>query len=880
MNRLIFGLGLFLLHCVESYAQPSLGPKTIEAFRANEPVNIDGLLAESIWQRKGISDFTQRDPNEGAPPSQETEVWVAYDDAALYVAARLYDTSPDSIVTRIGRRDADLNSDWLYFAVDSYHDKRTGFFFGVTPGGSIQDGTIFNDEQLDNSWDGVWDVAAIIDQKGWTAEFRIPYSQLRFAEQDEYIWGVNFLRIIDRRKEEDYFVMVPKKESGGASRFANLIGIRNIDPPKKFEILPYLASSGKFLEHQPGDPFNNGHQFAQNVGADVKLGLGSNMTLNATFNPDFGQVEVDPAVVNLTQYETFFQEKRPFFTEGSSFFDFGYGGVNSNWNFNWGSPSFFYSRRIGRPPRGSVQHDGFTDIPDRTHILGAAKLTGKIANEWSISMMHAVTAREDGNVDSSGVRFADVVEPLAYNGVVRTLREFNGGRQAVGFISTMTLRDFNQPYLVDNFNRRAFASGVDGWTNFDEDQTYVMTGWLSTSRIEGTSDRILSVQTSSLHYFQRPDASHVSIDSSATSLTGYAGRVAVNKQKGNFRFNSAFGFITPGFNSNDLGFLFQTDVINGHVVVGYQWFNPDGIFRRKGFNVAVFRSYDFGGNKIGDGYYAFWNGQFMNYWSVDGNFSYLPAQLDNTITRGGPLMASLYEGYNGGIDASTDSRQDVVFNLGFFGARKIGRHRFIVGGGVEWKPSSGVKVSLSPGYDHNITFTQWVTQVTDLAATQTYGTRYVFARIDQKEISGNIRVDWTFTPKLSLQLFMQPLISVGRYTEFKELAQPGTYTFNNYGEGNSTITFANDTYTVDPDGAGPAQSFSFSNPDFNFKSLRGNTVLRWEYLPGSTLYLVWTQERTNLNDPGDYQFSRDISNIFFSTPNNVLLLKVTYWLNP
>jgi hypothetical protein len=861
---------------------------TIEASRASEPINVDGVLSESEWQRPGITHFTQRDPVEGAQPTQKTEVWVAYDDAAMYVAARLYDDHPDSIVSRIGRRDANLSSDWFYMGIDSYHDRRTGFYFAVYAGGTLSDGTMYNDSWDDNTWDGVWDAATKIDEKGWTVEMRIPYSQLRFPKQDQYVWGVNFIRTIGRSNERDDFVLVPKKESGWVSRFADLTGLRDINPPRKFEILPYVVSSGKFLQHTPGDPFNSGHTFAENMGADLKLGLGSNLTLSATVNPDFGQVEVDPAVVNLTQFETFFSEKRPFFVEGSNFFDFGYGGTNNNWGFNWGDPSYFYSRRIGRPPQGSVQHtdndgqgDVFADIPDHTHILGAAKLTGKISDGWSIAALQTATAREYGKVDSAGMRFADVVEPFTYYGVVRSLREFNEGHQAIGIIGTATLRDLNKDYLVDNFNRHAYTAGIDGWTNLDAGQTWVVTGWLSTSRVEGTTNRISALQQSSLHYYQRPDASYVDVDSNATSLSGYGSRIAINKQKGNFQLNAAVGLISPGFDSDDLGFLFRTDVINSHLVLGYSWYEPDGFFRRKGFNVAQFRNFDFGGDKTGEGYFLFYNAQFMNYWGVNGSASFNPATLDTRITRGGPIMKGT-NGYSFNIYGYTDSRQPIVYNLGISAGRtESGGYRVTLDPGIEWKPTSGVSVSVFPEINHDVTMAQWVTSQSDPTAMATYGSRYIFGKLDLQEVSSSIRLDWTFTPKLTLQLYLQPLISVGRYSNFKELKQPGTYTFNQYGENSSTIEYdkITDSYTVTPSESG-ATPFSIGNPDFNYKSLRGNAVLRWEYLPGSTLYFVWTQQRTNFDDAGNFSFGRDFKNLLASTGDNVFIIKASYWWNP
>lgn len=881
VQRLAAASILCLMAVIESSSQPASATVVLEAVRVNGAILVDGRLPEPVWQRPGYTGFTQREPDQGAPASQKTEVWIAYDDGALYVAARLHDTSPDSIVARVGRRDAELSSDWLYFAVDAYHDKRNAFFFGVTPAGSISDGTFFNDEHTEGSWDGVWEVATTIDSGGWVAEFRIPYSQLRFPNLEEYIWGINFLRRIDRRSEESWLVMVPKGESGGVSRFADLVGIKNINPPRTFEVLPYVASAGKSLQHDPGDPFKSGLRFSHSVGADIKWGFGSNLTLNATVNPDFGQVEVDPAVVNLTQYETFYEEKRPFFVQGASFFQFGTGGVNSNWNFNWSNPSYFYSRRVGRAPCGEVQHDGFEDIPDRTHIIGAAKLTGKLTDGWSLGVVQAVTAREYGKVDDgNGNRYSDVVEPLAYYGVVRSLREFQDGAKAVGVIATVSMRDLNQPYLLGDFNRRSYTFGIDGWTNIDSNRTWVATGWLSTTRVEGSKERMIDLQRSSIHRFQRPDADYVRVDSQATSLVGYAGRVAVNKQRGNLRFNAGLGTISPGFNSNDLGFHFRTDIINSHVMVGYQWYDPDGTFRQKGFNVATYRNYSYGGNKFAEGYFFFYNMQLMNYWSIEGSAGFYPAVMDDRLTRGGPVMRTT-NGCWFELYGSTDWRAPLVGRLGLYGGRsESGGYTIGVTPGIEWKPNSRITLSFRPDMMYDVTIAQWVENIDDATATHTYGRRHVFARLDRHDVSANIRIDWTFTPKLSLQVFAQPFFSVGTYTEFKELAQPGTYTFNRYGEGGSTIERGDGEYAVDPDGPGPAPRFYIEDPDYNYKSFRTNIVLRWEYLPGSTMYLVWTHDRTSEDDPGIFRFRRDFSNLFSSTPNNVFLLKVAYWLNP
>jgi hypothetical protein len=858
--------------------------RVVEAHRLGEQIKIDGNLSEAEWQRSGICEFTQKEPKEGVLPTQKTEVWVSYDDEALFVAAQMYDTSPDSIVTRIARRDGNLNADWFYLGIDSYHDKRTGVFFGVYASGAVTDGTLYNDEWSDDSWDGVWESAAKINDKGWAVEIRVPYSQLRFPQQDEYVWGVNFARKIERINEEDYFVMIPKKESGWVSRFADLTGIRDIHPPARLEVMPYVVSSTtQTNQFDKWDPLNKRSSFTGNVGADLKVGLGSNLTLNAAINPDFGQVEVDPASVNLTQYETYYSEKRPFFVEGADFLNFGYGGANSNWGFNFGSPDFLYTRRIGRAPEGSPQHSGYTKMPDRSHIIGAAKLTGKIDDGWSLGAIQAVTSAEYAKTDSAGVRFSDVVEPLTYYGIVRSLYEYDKGRQGLGIIGTAVARNLNKNYLEDQFNSGSYALGIDGWTNLDTSRTWVVAGWMAGTLITGSPERMAAVQESYLHYFQRPDISYVSFDAARRSLAGYGGRVALNKQKGNFQFNSAFGLLSPVFDSNDLGYHSRTDVLNGHVVVGYAWYEPDGFFRSKSFNIATYRSYNFGGYKIAEGYMGFAYGSFMNYWSVDGNFSYSPECIDAYRTRGGPMMKTT-SGYSANLGFSSDSRKMITGGLSVYGSRsESGAYTVEFDPSIGIKPSAGINVTVSPYFMRSFGVAQYITTVSDPMATATYGARYIFSKIDQSELAASIRVDWTFTPTLSLQLYLQPLTSAGKFTEYKELKQPKTFTFIRYGENGSTMesNTLDHTYIVDPDGIGPASSFVFSKPDFNYKSLRGNLILRWEYLPGSTMYVVWTHGGSKIDNYGDFKFNRDLNDLV-SLPNyeDVFLVKFTYWWHP
>src|SRR5690606_3915882 len=486
----------------------------VYAVKINQVLNIDGILNEEAWNKiLPIKQFTQRDPDEGKKPTQKTEVRIGYDDAALYIGARMYDTSPDSIITRLVRRDVDITSDFFLVYLDPYYDRRSGFYFGVNAAGTHYDGVLYNDTWSDNTWDGVWEGKVNIDDKGWTAELKIPFSQLRFHKNHENVWGINLKRIIARNNEEDYFVYVPKNENGMVSRFAQLKGINGIVPPGNFEILPYVTTRAEYTHPQPNDPFNSGSDYKPGFGADIKMGLGTNLNLNATINPDFGQVEIDPAVINLSDIETFFNEKRPFFVEGSTIFNFGQGGATNYWGFNCANPIIFYSRMIGRAPQGTVPEADYSDLPDGTHILGAAKISGKIGDNWNVGVIQSLTQREYANLYSNGIRSEAEIEPLSYYGIFRAQKELNEGYQGLGFISTITSRFFKDDKLKNDLNNNAYVFGIDGWTFLDSSKTWVISGWTGLSHLTGSNSRIASVQTNSQHYFQRPDAIILNLDS-------------------------------------------------------------------------------------------------------------------------------------------------------------------------------------------------------------------------------------------------------------------------------------------------------------------------------------------------------------------------------
>ncbi len=852
----------------------------VKTYKLTEKINLDGLLNEDIYNKEPISNFIQKLPDEGKPATEITNVWVSYDEENIYFSAKLLDSKPNYIDKSLFRRDSYDPSDWFFIYIDSYNDDKSGYYFAVNAGGSQIDGTIENDSWKSTSWDGIWESKTKINEDGWSLEVKIPFSQVRFKENDEMVWGINFERDIKRNNEESYLIMVPAKESGFASRFADLIGLNNIKQKQHFEIRPYLVQKAQYLIHDKNDPFYKENQYPTNIGVDLKLGLGNSFIVDATINPDFGQVEVDPAVINLSAFETYYSEKRPFFIEGQSIFEFGYGGSNNNWFFNFGSPDLFYSRRIGHSPSGSLPNYDYKDYPKETRILGAAKLTGKIDESWSFGALSAVTERTYATIQKNGLNSEHEIEPFTNYAVLRSQKEFNKGKQALGFIFTSVNRDLRTENLSANLVKNAYNFGIDGWTFLDSSETYVITGFLTGSHINGSKESLTKIQKRSTHYFQRPDADYITLDTNRTTLNGYYSRIALNKQKGNVFINAAIGAVSPGYENSDLGFQWMDSRINGHIVLGYRWYKPDNIFRRKAVNFAHYENYDFEGNNTSNGFQLFTYGQFMNYYSINIGGSYSFKNYNKSLTRGGPLSVNPAQ-YSFSFSMNSDSRKSFYYSL-YTGLNnsELGESRWNFQLDFQWQTSSKISFSFGPGLSIRNGKRQWIGNFNDEYAVNTYKTRYVFGDIDHKTISANIRLNWTITPQMSLQLFMQPLMSVGKYSNFKELAAPRTIDFNEYEKvGSVSYNKESDQYTIDPDGNGNAESFILSNPNFNYKSLRGTLVFRWEVLPGSIFYLVWSHDRANYNNPGEFKFNRDFRDLLNSETNDILLAKFSYWLN-
>ncbi|HUP90147.1 MAG TPA: DUF5916 domain-containing protein [Longimicrobiales bacterium] len=823
------------------------------AIRLNgEKPNVDGQLSENVWQTaQPISSFTQFKPNPGDPSKQKTELRFAYDDDALYIAARMFDSHPDSIVAQLARRDDDIFSDWILVAIDSYYDRRTAFAFGVNARGVKRDMLLYDDTNDDDSWDAVWDGASRIDSLGWTAEFRIPLSQLRFSAPkagQEMIWGAQALRVIARYNEESFWA--PTKPDGNAlvSAFGDLVGVSGLKPPRRAEVLPYSMSR---LVRAPGEranPFYHSNESSLGAGADLKLGVTSDLTLTATINPDFGQVEADPSVVNLTAYETFFPEKRPFFIEGFDIFRAGIGVGDGD----GGNEALFYSRRIGRAPQGDAPDVAdYSDMPSSATILGAAKLSGKTKSGWSVGLLSAATAEEKAKFFGGGADGVATVEPFTHYGVARVIKDFDKGQSALGAVVTTVNRDL--PENLTFLRSSAYAGGVNGrkrWKNGD----YQLSGFVYTSRVAGDTAAINRTQRSSARYYQRPDNDYVDYDPTRTSLDGVgAGAEFFKMGGGHWRYAAAVNVRTPGFEVNDLGFMPGSDRALQVAFVGYNEFTPSKHFNRWNVNVNQWQSWTFGGERTGFG--GNWNAsaELKNTADVWAGMNREQEALSISALRGGPaFLRPGSTGWNVGYDS--DERKAVNYWIDLSGGKEDDGNgkRLSVYPGVRIRASKQMELRLNPGVTWESTGWQYVS--TETANNQP---AYVFGSLDQITTSLTLRMSYTFTPDISLQLYAQPFISAGDFSDFRQVNNPRA---------------ANYVDRFKP------YSGQVENPDFNYRAMRSNAVLRWEYRPGSSLFLVWSQGREASVDIGDYAFSRDSRGLLRAQPTNVLLIKASYWL--
>jgi len=851
--------------------------REVNAIRLEQPLDIDGILDETLYSTESNGPFIQYEPHNGILGSENTEFWVGYDDNALYIGAMMHDSNPDSIIARMSRRDGGETSDILYMVIDSYLDRRSGFWFGINPVGSIGDGTVSNDNNFDDAWDGIWDGKGRINENGWSSEVKIPFSQLRFNKADEYIMGIGLGRRIHRKEEMDFFTFIARDESGMVSHFATLKGIKNIQPSKRLEMTPYATGNYGFLKTEEDNPFYNGNDSDINIGTDLKVGIGNNLTIDATINPDFGQVEVDPSELNLSAFETFYQEKRPFFVEGAGIFRFGVGGPTNRMNFGTMEPTFFYSRRIGRYPQGDADGD-WVKIPSATSILGATKISGKITDTWAIGGISTITRREFARVKNDNEDSEVEVEPFTSYNLFRTLKEFNQGRQGLGLVTTYVDRQFDDKSLSDILSDNSTVIGIDGWTFLNHEKDWVIGGFLGYSNVVGSKDFITDLQQSSARYYQRPDADHVELDLERTNLEGFVGKATINKETGKWSFNSAIQFLSPGFENNDMGLSFRADQINKHISFGYKWLEPGKVFQLAMLNTAYMTNHNFAGDKLSEMVFLFGFARFNNFWTINPIIGIEPRTLSDQALRGGPMVISP-AGLWSRIFMRTDSRKPIIFELGGnYQLSEKGNYSLRISPEIEMNIGTRLRLEFEPGFNKQVQTDQYVDSFDDKTAVHMYGCRHIVAQMERKTVSAELRVDYTFTPKLSFQAYFQPYMTVGSYSRFKEFERPVSYEFVEYGKDNNMeITEdGDDGYELFPNGE-EGNSYYIDNPDFNYKALVGSAVLRWEFSPGSTLYLVWTRNGSDEQNPGNFNFNRDVKDMFSADADNVFALKITYW---
>ena len=852
MRGMAAAIGVLLLMARGAAAQPAKadgggpGPvRTATATRTTTDVHIDGVADDAVWATAPvIRDFRQYDPQPDAAPRFATEARVAYDDENLFVFVRALDPRPDSIMRALSRRDVRGPSDQIGIYVDSYHDRRTGFSFYVNPDGVKRDFAVSDDSNEDSSWNGVWDVATRVDSLGWTAEFRIPLSQLRYASSDTHAWGFGVRRTVERIPESEAWPAYSRTTPGLMSQLGTLEGLEGLGSADRVEMTPYAVAKD-LTRADGGGAFDHPGELA--MGADLKIGITPNVTLNATVNPDFGQVEADPAVLNLGAFETFFSERRPFFVEGTGLYTFSlncYIVVDCNTN-----EGLFYSRRIGRAPALAGEY-GDATTSTATPIRAAAKLTGRSAGGLSYGVLDAFTGKVDGTEERT-------VEPRTNFAVLRVQQDLRGGEADVGVIFTAVNRELD-PWTEPWLHRSAYVGGASFRNRF-AGKNYEVAGSFAASRVAGSPEALALTQRSSVHYYQQP-GDDPAVDSTATSLGGYAAQIKVGKHGGGItRFESSLVRQSAGFEVNDLGYLRRADITDWSTWAALSFQSPTKVYRWAQVNGNMWHHWNTSGDHLETGVNLNGHMGLPNNWNVHlgGTLDHLGASLCDRCTRGGPLLRQNVGFFPwGGVNG--DSRKAIVpgiwLNAGYWDGGRSSNAS--LSPYLNFRASTRLSGSLGADIYRAHDNTQWFGNFTEDGDTH-----YTFGHLDQRQVSLSLRVNYTLTPDLTFEFYGQPFTSSGTYTDVREVsATPRAAAYDD-----RFVAFAA------PDDA--ATSFSFSQ-------LRTNAVVRWEYRPGSTLFLVWAHGREQYDeDVARRTWHADFRDLLDRHPDNTFLVKVAYWLN-
>lgn len=837
---------------------------------------IDGELNDAIWS-KGIwqGGFIQREPLEGVNPSQNTEFQILYDQNFLYIAIKAFDSSPDSVSLRVSRRD-DIDGDAVGLAVDSYFDQKTAFGFWVNAAGVKKDFIITDDGNYeDENWDPIWWVKTAKSSEGWTAEMKIPLNQFRFANIGDPIWGLQVGRYYFRKQEASYWQFIPKDASGWVHNFGEMKGLKGLTPHRQVEIAPYLVTKTESFMKEEGNPFMTGRRNNVNVGLDAKIGLTNNFILDLTVNPDFGQVEADPSIVNLTAYEIYFPEKRPFFIEGSTLFSFN----TQSGDGDMASENLFYSRRIGRSPylNRDVRDNEYVYTPDNTTILGAAKISGRNNKGLSVGIMESLTSTSWAKIDYNGTRNHELIEPLTSYFVGSLKKEYNKGNTIIKGIITSTNRQLTEN-TENFFHKDAFTGGINV-QHFWNNKNYYVNGKFYLSNVRGTSEAILATQTSSARYFQRPGLDYEHLDSSRTSLTGHGGLLEFGKiGEGHFRFMTFISWKSPQLEINDIGYAQSVDDIFQVAWMGIRFWKPVFIFRSININLNQWTGWNFGLESAYKGGNVNLNLQFTNYWGIGFGINRNGENLSNGALWGGPSMR-IPGNWNSWYNVFSDERKALV--VGFGGSNVWGDNHFRTYneffGSLSYRPSKKLQLTISPDYSTNYKNLQYVTNT-----KWNNDDRYINASLNSTDYVLSFRVQYSFSPELTLQYYARPYLTSGKFTDYKMVTNPRATEYSNryaqYSDAQLAFDEENNEYHVDENLDG-INDYTFPNNNYNFIDLQSNLVVRWEYQPGSTLFFVWTLGKQNNYSNYSTSITDDVSNLFGSYPHNIFLLKFSYRFN-
>ncbi len=809
----------------------------------NGEITLDGIPSEEAWNAvEWGGDFIQNQPNEGAAPSQPTSFKILYDDKFLYIGYRCFDKAPDSIIKHLSRRD-EFPGDWVEINIDSYHDLRTAFSFTISVSGVRGDEFVSNDgRNWDASWNPIWYAKTQTDDSGWTAEIKIPFSQLRYGNEPEKIWGFQVTRRLFRKEERSNWQYIPQSSGQWVSRFGELHGLKNIPFHRQVEVAPYVTVQLDKYRKEAGNPFAKGTDTKLTAGLDGKVAVTNDLILDYTINPDFGQVEADPSQVRIDGFQNFFEERRPFFIESRNIFDYQLTGSEAGGDYD--SDLLFYSRRVGSSPHGfpNLNTGEYAEMPQNTSILGAAKFSGKTKKGLSIGVLESVTQRESATIDNNGERRKEMVEPLSNYFVGRLQKDINSGNTIFGGIITNVRREKG---LDDFLHRSATTGGVD-FLHYWKNRAWYIRGNMVFSHVKGSKEAILNTQTSFEHLFQREGASELKLDSSRTTLSGMGGTVRFGKSGGKsgklgqvFRFETGLTFRSPGLELNDIGFMLTSNEINHFTWAGIQYQKAFSIFRNARLNYNHWSRWDYSGKFIYQQFNVNTHATFKNNWQAGTGVTWNPYDISNNALRGTIAMRRP-AGIGHSMYTVSDMRKKLYANAqvfhfwGFDNEIKFSDYSL----SLSYQPFNALRISVSSSYGHN--FRRQDQFVSNIKHNNSI--RSIVSEVNQKTLRFTGRASYNITPDLTLQYYGQPFITRPLYNNFGYVSDPMAKKYNDrfYIFQPNQISYNNNQYWIDENGDGTPE-YSFSKPDFNFVEFRSNLIMRWEYKAGSELYLVWTQ---------------------------------------